>query len=93
MKIVGLILIAVIAIIQYQIWLGESGAQEIEKLKNQILEQQNENEALRLQNQVLKDEIEALRHNPALLEELAREQLGLIKPSETFYRIIPKDKD
>lgn len=93
MKILGSIFAVLIIILQYQIWLGDSGAPEIEKLKKQIAEQKQENDALQQQNELLKKEIQALRKNPALLEELAREQLGLIKPNETFYRIIPKEKE
>ena len=43
------------------------------------------------ENEILRKEILALRTNPQVLEEKARENLGLIKPGETFYRIIPKE--
>ncbi|TQV71581.1 cell division protein FtsB [Aliikangiella marina] len=93
MKILGSIFAVLIIILQYRIWLGDNGAPEIEKLKQQIQQQQQENSALKEQNELLRKEIQALRKNPALLEEIAREQLGLIKPNETFYRIIPKEKE
>lgn len=93
MKFLGSIFAVLIITLQYQIWLGDNGAPEIEKLKQQIALQNQENQALKDQNELLKKEIQALRKNPALLEEIAREQLGLIKPNETFYRIIPKEND
>jgi cell division protein FtsB len=34
-----------------------------------------------------------MRNNPKVLEEKAREHLGLIKKDEIFYRVIPSDND
>lgn len=91
MKILGFIFATLIIVLQYQIWMGDSSRKQIDSLKIKISEQQIQNQLLIEQNQQLREEIQALRNNPALLEEIAREQLGLIKPNETFYRIIPKD--
>jgi len=93
MKILGAIFVVLILVLQYRIWMGDNGAPEIERLKKQIAEQTEQNKLLQEQNESLRKEILALRKNPALLEEIAREQLGLIKPNETFYRIIPKDNN
>ncbi|MET1254165.1 FtsB family cell division protein [Aliikangiella maris] len=90
MKIIGLVLIILIAILQYRIWWGEGSYREINQLEQQIAEQTKINSQLKVQNSDLQKEIQALRKNPELLEEIAREKLGLIKPNETFYRIIPK---
>lgn len=91
MKILGSIFAILIIILQYQIWMGDNSHLQIDSLKVKIDEQQQQNKLLMEQNRQLREEIQALRNNPALLEEIAREQLGLIKPNETFYRIIPKD--
>lgn len=93
MKVIAAIFVVLICILQYRIWWGESGYTEIKQLKKQLIEQKQDNESLRTQNEILKKEIQALRNNPDSLEELAREQLGLIKPGETFYRIIPSDNN
>ena len=44
-------------------------------------------EALRAENGRLADEIVALRTNPAAIERLAREELGLARPGETVFLI------
>ncbi|TQV80302.1 FtsB family cell division protein [Aliikangiella coralliicola] len=92
MKILGVIFFVLICLLQYRIWWGEGSYREINELKTKIAEQQAQNRLLKEQNELLKKEILALRKNPAVLEEKAREQLGLIKPGETFYRVIPKEK-
>ena len=93
MKILGFIFFILICLLQYRIWFGEGSYQKIESLNIKISEQLEINKKLEAQNKLLKKEILALRKNPALLEEKAREQLGLIKPNEIFYRIIPKKND
>lgn len=81
-----------ILFIQYRIWWGEGSYRQIQVLELKIAEQEKQNQQLKRQNELLKREVRALRENPELLEEKARENLGLIKPGETFYRIIPSDK-
>ena len=93
MKIVGVIFAILICLVQYRIWWGEGSYRKIESLKVKIAEQLAQNDLLKHQNKLLRKEILALRKNPAILEEKARELLGLIKPDETFYRIIPKEDD
>lgn len=91
MKILGAIFVILICLLQYHIWLGEGGYRKINDLKTKIKEQEEQNKLLEKQNKFLKKEILSLRKNPAMLEEKAREKLGLIKSGETFYRIIPKE--
>ncbi|MCW8876423.1 MAG: septum formation initiator family protein [Kangiellaceae bacterium] len=91
MKFLAIVFAILICIIQYRIWWGEGSYREIELLKQQIAEQQKQNDLLKKENEILRKEILALRTNPQVLEEKARENLGLIKPGETFYRIIPKE--
>lgn len=91
MKLLGAIFLILIGYLQYLIWWGDSGETEIAKLKVKLSQQLAENRLLKEQNQKLLEEINALKQNPELLEEKAREKLGLIKPGETFIRIIPKD--
>ena len=84
-------LIVLIIILQYNVWYGDNGKQKINSLQVTIDQQQKQNQRLDLQNQELKREIHLLRNNPELLEEKAREQLGLIKKDEVFYRVIPSE--
>lgn len=91
MKLLAAVFIILICYLQYRIWWGDTSYQKIASLNIIITEQAEQNVLLKKQNDLLKKEIQALRTNPAILEEKAREQMGLIKPNETFYRIIPKE--
>lgn len=90
-KILSSLLIALIIALQYNIWLGDNGKKKINRLQVTIEQQQKQNKLLNKQNQALKREIFLLRNKPELLEEKAREQLGLVKKDEIFYRVIPAD--
>lgn len=91
MKFLAIFFFLSICTIQYRIWWGEGSHREIEQLQAKITEQKEQNDLLEKENQILKKEIQALKTNPKVLEEKARENLGLVKRGETFYRIIPKD--
>ena len=57
---------------------------ELEREKNRL---EVEIAALRDENQVLRQKIEHLRHDPGYVEDEARRKLGLIRPGETVYRL------
>jgi len=96
------VLILLIIWLQYQVWYGKQGQRNnvqnnyeqknITLLQIEIAEQIKQNKQLVSQNKKLKKEIWMLRNKPEILEEKAREQLGLIKEGEIFYRIIPKEQ-
>lgn len=90
-KILSSLLIVLIIILQFNIWYGDNGKQKTNNLLITIEQQQKQNQLLNLQNQELKKEIYMLRNKPELLEEKAREQLGLVKKDEVFYRVIPSE--
>jgi len=92
-KFISTVLIILILWIQYHIWYGKKGRQQLSELEVKIAEQKEFNHSLAAQNQHLKHEIYLMRNNPKVLEEKSREQLGLIKNGEIFYRIIPSDNN
>ena len=83
--------IVVIAWLQYRAWYGENGLDKIEVLEEKIADQVDHNQSLAEQNLKLRKEIDLIRKHPKVLEEKAREHLGLVKKGEIFYRIIPAE--
>jgi len=55
------------------------------------VEQENENAVLQSRNNELLREVEELKTGTDAIEEMAREELGLIKDGETFYMILDSD--
>jgi len=90
-KILSSLLILMIILLQYRVWFSDNGVKKIDKIANKIELQNKQNDELSSQIESLKNEIVLLRNKPEVLEEKAREQLGLVKKDEIFYRVIPAD--
>ena len=57
---------------------------------NQLTHLEQDNEQLRERNDRLHAEVIDIKSRLGAIEEKARSELGLIKPGETFIRIIPQ---
>ncbi len=86
------LLIAMMALLgfglQYQIWWGQGGYEQVVKLRTAVLQQQQYNQALQAQNHMRLSMIEDLKHDINLIEDCARQDLGMIKKGEIFYHFI-----
>ncbi|MCF6264805.1 MAG: septum formation initiator family protein, partial [Xanthomonadales bacterium] len=58
------------------------------ELQKSADQQAEENTQLRLRNAALQAEVEDLREGLDAIEERARNELGLIRPGETFYQVV-----
>lgn len=78
------IALILLLILQYRLWFDDSGVIASRALERQIdaLHQSNDEQAH--VNHGLLNEVMDLRTGDALLEENAREDLGLVKEGETF---------
>lgn len=83
-----LILLAVIAALQYRLWFAEGGLSDNRQLKNRLDAQQTVNAKISASNQLLADEITALKTGSDEIESRARQNLGLVKKDETFFLLL-----
>lgn len=74
--------------LQYRLWFGSGGQREVQALRQQVQRQARDNAGLRQRNEALAAEVEDLKSGAAAVEERARSELGMIKPGETFYRVV-----
>ncbi len=88
MRVLLLLLAMLLAGLQYKLWLGHGGHGEVAALQGQVGAQQAENLRLQQRNEALAAEVEDLKSGEAAVEERARSELGMVKPGETFYRVI-----
>ena len=93
MRLFTLILILLLGGLQYDLWLGKNGLSDYQNLSEAISQQQRDNQTLKDRNDLIYREIDDLTCGLEAIEELSRNDLGYIKQGETFYRIIPKEKD
>ena len=79
------ILTLVIFMTQYNYWFGDYNRSDLNSMKEEISQISIENEELLLKNKLLEEERDKLSSGREALEGVARSELGLIKPGETFY--------
>ena len=79
-----LVLLGLLALLQYQLWLGDGGIRERRSLESQVASDSKENQSLRQRNEALADRVIELQEGDEMLEAVAREDLGLVREGEEF---------
>ena len=82
------LLLLALAGLQSKLWLGEGALGEARVLEERVADQRRENARLQQRNDALSAEVEDLKSGEAAVEDRARSELGMIKPGETFYRVV-----
>nr|WP_221896267.1 septum formation initiator family protein [Bathymodiolus japonicus methanotrophic gill symbiont] len=88
MKILIALLIVLIVLLQYRLWYGDAGYQQIQRYQQQLDQLQQQLAIKQLRNKALEAEVLDLRKGKEAIEETARHDLGLIKQDETFFQVI-----
>ncbi|MFO6422779.1 cell division protein FtsB [Motilimonas sp. KMU-193] len=92
MRFFTLLLCLILALLQYHLWRGKNGLADYTRLAEEVNQQELDNAVLRERNQRMFADIADLKQGTESVEERARNELGLIKQGETFFRILPKEK-
>ncbi len=66
---------------------GDMGLIRYWMMRQYLHQLEQDIQALRQGNAALRQEIERVQHDPARIEELAREQLGFVRKGETVYQL------
>jgi len=81
-------LVAVLALLQYRLWLSDEGMREVWHLSAAVESQRADNAVLVERNGQLRAEVANLKKGLTALEERARNDLGMIGATETFYQVV-----
>lgn len=82
-------LACLLALLQYQLWLGRGSWPQVEAYRQQLAEQTHANELARQHNEQLASEVRDLEGGMTMVEEIARYELGLLRPNEVFVKVTP----
>jgi len=89
MKILPLIILLLIAHFQYRLWETEHGTlAELKSRELQLADLIKQVEEKKQRNEALYAEVEDLRKGQEALEERARDELGMIRPDQTFFQVL-----
>jgi cell division protein FtsB len=82
-----LLLVALLALVHAELWLGKGGVPRVLELNAKLQEQTASNEAGRKRNEQLSAEVRDLKEGLEMVEEKARFELGMVKPDEILVQI------
>ncbi|TXR54064.1 septum formation initiator family protein [Reinekea thalattae] len=91
MRIIQILLLALVAFLQYRYWLGENGYADKQRLTKEVIELQQQLDEQRAINDQLNARVIDLKSGNDAIEELARQELGLVKPDEVYIVINEAD--
>lgn len=89
MRIVSAMLLVFLVLLQYRLWFGKNSVPDYFALENEVARQQSDNDTFRQRNKLLYADTDDLKSGVEAIEERARNELGMIKHGETFFRIAP----
>ena len=84
MKTLAVLLVGLLALIQYPLWLGKGGWLRVWEVEKQLTASKEANRRLEQRNSSLEAEVRDLKTGYEAVEERARFELGLTKPDEVF---------
>jgi cell division protein FtsB len=87
MRLFTLVLVALLAVIQYPLWLGKGGWLRVWDLDRQLSAQNRTNEKLVSRNSALEGEVHDLKQATIAIEERARYELGMMRSDEIFVQV------
>ena len=86
-RIVPIVLLALLLILQWQLWTGRGSVRDVAQLENKLAQQKDANARAALANDRLASEVRDLQEGLERVEERARQELGMVKPNEILVQI------
>lgn len=86
-RIVPVLLLALLLALHAQLWFGRGSVPQVASMKQQLAAQDQTNRDKQLRNDQLASEVRDLQEGLDMVEELARQELGMVKPNEIFVQI------
>ncbi len=88
MRLLIVLLLALVTALQYRLWLGPHSIKEYVKRQEELKIHQSSNLELEKRNKMLMADVADLQSGMDSIEERARNELGLIKQDEVFFRLV-----
>jgi cell division protein FtsB len=86
-RFIPLALVALLAILHAQLWVGRGSIPNVSELTQQLAQQREKNDLARQANERLAAEVRDLKEGMEMVEEKARFELGMVKPNEILVQI------
>ena len=80
-------LIALLVVVQAQLWFGRGSVPQVSHMRKELAQMEIANRDAQQRNNQIANEVNDLREGLDMVEELARQDLGMVKPNEIFVQI------
>ncbi len=84
----SLLLIVLIALLQYRLWFSDDGLPALDRLETRLLGLKEEVAGREARNASLEADVRDLKEGNEAIEERARQELGMIREGEVFVQVI-----
>jgi cell division protein FtsB len=89
-RLVPVVLLALLAALHAQLWLGRGSIPRVQEMQRQLAAQTVANAQARQVNERLNSEVHDLKEGLDMVEEKARNELGMVKPNEVYVQYMPR---
>lgn len=86
-RFVPALLITLLLVLHAQLWFGRGSVPQVSQMKQDLAALEQANRDARLRNEQIASEVNDLQEGLDMVEELARQDLGMVKPNEIFVQI------
>jgi cell division protein FtsB len=82
-----IVLLLLLVVLQWQLWNGRGSVRDVSQLQTKLAEQKEANAKATVANERLTSEVNDLKVGLEMVEERARQELGMVKPNEVFVQV------
>lgn len=86
-RLIPALLIGLLLVLHAQLWFGRGSVPQVASMQQRLDEQNLINREAQQRNSSLAAEVRDLQEGLEMVEELARQELGMVKPNEIFVQI------
>ena len=80
-------LITLLLIVHAQLWIGRGSVSQVANMRSELKLLEQANLDAQTRNQQISNEVNDLQEGLEMVEELARQDLGMVRPNEIFVQI------
>jgi len=81
------VLLVLLLLLQWQLWSGRGSLRDVAQLEDKLAHQKDANAKAALANARMASEVRDLQEGLEMVEERARQELGMVKPNELLVQI------
>ena len=86
-RFVPALLITLLLIVHAQLWIGRGSVFQVANMRSELTLLEQANLDAQTRNQQISNEVNDLQEGLEMVEELARQDLGMVRPNEIFVQI------